>query len=64
MDLTTLTVDEHVALHRTYAAAWVRYNSLSGRSTVKRENAVMLQLTLSDLARMLAARGIVPIPSV
>ncbi len=45
--------------HQALAMAWVRYNSRSGRTTEKQEMRVMRQLSVSDLERMLAERGVV-----
>ncbi len=45
--------------HYTRAAAWVRYNSLSGKATDAKILKVMRQLSSADLDRMLAERGVV-----
>lgn len=45
--------------HYAQAAAWVRYNSRTGKATEKQILKVMRQLSPSDLTRMLAERGIV-----
>ena len=44
--------------HMDLARAWVRYNSLSGRASEKQVSRVMQQLTVADLRRMLAERGV------
>jgi hypothetical protein len=44
--------------HMALAAAWVRYNSRTGKATEKRILAVMGHLTVADLERMLGERNI------
>ncbi len=57
---TSETVDPRPFLrHQALAMAWARYNSLSGRATEKQTIRIMRQLSIADLARMLAERGVV-----
>jgi hypothetical protein len=52
----TNTVHGRFITHLQLAAAWARYNGQKG--TEKQVSRIMRQLTISDLERMLAERGI------
>ncbi len=58
--MTTATAPTHQTFiaHYLQAAAWVRYNSASGKATEAKVLKVMRQLSPADLSRMLGKRGI------
>jgi hypothetical protein len=44
--------------HEALAMAWAMYNSRSGKASAKQVQKIMRQLSVADLTRMLAERGI------
>lgn len=58
MDITQ-TVDPRPYLHhQSLAIRWAQYNSRSGRASASQVVRIMRQLSVADLTRMLAERGV------